>query len=69
MHLTGTRQTLDLIQENAFLPAAVRALLTSGPWRNLCTEFTPHGPTLVMSVIHTIEVPFLLPLRDENRRV
>ena len=26
MHLTGTRQTLDLVQENAFLPAAARAL-------------------------------------------
>ena len=26
MHLTGTRQTLNLVQENAFLPAAARPL-------------------------------------------
>ena len=51
MHLTGTRQTLDLVQENAFLPAAARAL-------NLWSleEFV-YG---VMSVTHTIKVPFLL---------
>ena len=23
---------------------------TSGPWRKSCTEFTPHGPTLITSV-------------------
>ena len=37
--------------------------------RKSCTEFIPHGPTLVMSVIRTIKVPFLQPLTDENRTV
>ena len=45
------------------------AHITSGPWRNSCTEFTPHGLTLVMSVIRIIKVPFLLPLTDKNKRV
>ena len=47
----------------------LHAYLTSSPWRNSCTEFTPHCLTLVMSVIRTIKVPFLLPLTDENKRV
>ena len=47
----------------------LHAHFTSGPWRKSCTEFTPHSPTLVMSVIRTIKAPFLLPLTDENRRV
>ena len=37
--------------------------------RKSSTEFIPHGPTLVMSVIRTIKVPFLQPLTDENRTV
>ena len=37
--------------------------------RKSCTEFIPHGPTLVMSVIRTIKVPFLQPLTDKNRRM